>query len=90
MILPAVPDLPAMVKPSIRAWVPVPRATTSSMIEVSSAAVRAVIGRPTSAGTIGVRTPSLTMARTTRGCSSRPPLATALAAAAICSGVTPT
>ena len=36
----------------------------------------------------GVRTPSLMTARTTRGCTSSPPLATELTAAAICSGVT--
>ena len=84
------PVLPATVKPSIWACRPVPRTMTSSMIEVSSAAVRAVIGRATSSGSTAARTPSRTVARTTRGWSSRPPLATALTAAAICSGVTPT
>ena len=60
------------------------------MICVSVAAVFAVIGRPTTLRGTGRRLPSRITARTTRGWTSSPPLATALTAAAICSGVTPT
>ena len=60
------------------------------MIAVISAAVSGDVTRRITLRGTGMRpSPSMT-ARTTRGCTSSPPLATALAAAAIWSGVTPT
>ncbi len=58
------------------------------MIPVSVAAVSASIARRITVGLTASRCPSRTVARTTWGSISRPPLATALAAVAICSGVT--
>ena len=59
------------------------------MIVVSVAAVSGRMARRTAFGGTGVRTPPLTVARTTCGSNNVPPLAITLAAAAICSGVTP-
>ena len=60
------------------------------MIAVSSAAVRSDTVRRSARGCTTERRPSLITARTTRGSINVPPLAMELAAAAICTGVTPT
>ena len=60
------------------------------MIAVSAAAVSALIVRRTTFGCTANRRLSRYTARTTRGSTYSPPLATELTAAAICSGVTPT
>jgi hypothetical protein len=66
----------------------VPSLTTPSMMRVSSAAVPSLMARRRTLRGTTARTPSRITARTTRGCSSSPPLATTLNAVAICSGVT--
>lgn len=86
----AVPVLPATLKPAIFARVPVPRSTTCSIMSVSTAAVAGDTARRTTLRGTAAREPPDTTARTTRGSTNSPPLATALTAAAICSGVTPT
>jgi hypothetical protein len=48
------------------------------------------VARPSTLRGTGSRTPSFTTARTMRGWISSPPLATALTAVTIWSGVTPT
>ena len=88
MSLAAVPVFPATEYPSTAALVPVPRSTTFSRIDVSVAAVSGVIACRRAFGAIGWRTPSRTSARTTCGSKIVPPLATALTAVAIWSGVT--
>ena len=74
--------------PSTCAVLAVPRSTTPSMMVVSCAATSALSTRRTTLRGTTCRTPLRITARTRRGSSSSPPLATALKAAAICSGVT--
>src|SRR5579884_2254891 len=88
----AVPVLPATLIPPSCTAVPVPSSTTLVIIWVTAWAVEGFITREyTDGATVLTVTPSELTTREVRcGTIRRPPLATALATMAICSGVTDT